>query len=66
MRGWGWMAVAPDGRTVATGRLENGEAYIDVLRAALGPADGILASRPASTSVTCVFSPDGKSLFGSL
>ena len=31
MRGRGTMAVAPDGRTVATGRIENGEAYIDVL-----------------------------------
>ena len=66
MRGWGWMAVAPDGRTVATGRLENGEAYIDVLRPALGPADGILANRPASDLSRCVFSPDGKSLFVSL
>ena len=30
MRGQGWMAVAPDGGKVATGRLENGEAYVDV------------------------------------
>ena len=66
MRGRGWMAVAPDGRTVATGRLENGEAYIDVLRPALGTAAGILASRPASDLRTLLFSPDGRSLFGSL
>ena len=30
MRGWGWIAVAPDGRTAATRRLENGEVYIDI------------------------------------
>ena len=66
MRGQGWMAVAPDGGKVATGRLENGEAYVDVLRPALGTAAGILANRPASTPVTCVFSPDGRSLFVSL
>ena len=66
MRGRGWMAVAPDGRTVATGRLENGEAYIDVYDLPSGRRTGILANRPASTAAGCVFSPDGRSLFGSL
>ena len=65
MRGQGCMAVAPDGRTVATGRIENGEAYIDVLDLPSGRRTGILASRRGKQP-DLVFSPDGKSLFGSV
>ncbi len=55
-------AVAPDGRMVAARRLENGEAYIDVLEVPSG-------RRTASWRIgrhdfaPSLFSPDGESLF---
>ncbi len=65
MRGWGCIAVAPDGRTAATGRLEKGEVHIDVLDL---PSGRQIASWRASRQglSSLLFSPDGKSLYGSL
>ena len=65
MRGWAWIAVAPDGRTAATGRLERGEVHIDVLDL---PSGRQIASWRASRQGLSwlLFSPDGKSLYGSL
>ena len=65
MRGWASIAVAPDGRTAATGRLEKGEVHIDVLDL---PSGRQIASWRASRQglAGLVFSPDGKSLYGSL
>jgi WD40 repeat protein/tetratricopeptide (TPR) repeat protein len=62
MRGRGWMAVAPDGRLAASGRTENGEAYIDLVDL---PSGRRTASWPARAPALSglVFSPDGKSLF---
>ena len=42
------VAIAPDGRMAATGRIENGEEYIDVLELPSGRRAGILASRAGS------------------
>jgi len=65
MRGWGSIAVAPDGRTAATGRLEKGEVHIDVLDL---PSGRQIASWRASRQglSSLLFSPDGKSLYGSV
>ncbi len=65
MRGWASIAVAPDGRTTATGRLEKGQVHIDVLDL---PSGRQIASWPASRQglSSLLFSPDGKSLYGQL
>ena len=65
VRGWGSTAVAPDGKTVATGRLQNDELYIDVLDL---PSGRRKSSWRAGTHKLreLLFSPDGKSLSGVL
>ena len=58
------MAVAPDGGKVATGRLENGEAYVDVYDLPSGRRQASWRTG-MQAPVTLVFRPDGRSLFGS-
>jgi serine/threonine protein kinase/WD40 repeat protein len=57
-----WMAAALDGRTVASRRVEDGKAYIDVLDL---PSGRRTASWPAAENelLEFTFSPDAKSLF---
>src|SRR5262249_42736278 len=57
-----WMAAAPDGRTVASRRVEDGKAYIDVLDL---PSGRRTASWPATENelLEFTFSPDAKWLF---
>ncbi len=59
------MAVAPDGRTVATGRIENGELYIDMLDLPSGRRKGFWRAG-AWALLDLRFSPDGKSLYGAI
>jgi eukaryotic-like serine/threonine-protein kinase len=61
----GAMAVAPNGRAVATSRVEDGQGYIDVLDL---PSSRRIASWRASLPYVLqfLFSPDAKSLFGSV
>ena len=59
------MAVAPDGGKVATGRLENGEAYVDVYDLPSGRRKASWRTGRQAPQC-CVFSPDGRSLFVSL
>ena len=61
----GFGAVAPDGKTVAASRTENGEVQIDLLDI---PSDRRLASWPAGAArvVSLNFSPDGRSLFSTV
>ncbi len=61
--GRGTMALAPDGRAVATGRIENGEAYFDVLDLPSGRRK-VSWRADARQLYDLIFSPDGKSLFG--
>ncbi len=57
------MAVAPDGRTAATGRIENSEAYFDVLELPSGRRK--VSWRAATRELyDLIFSSDGTSLFG--
>ena len=65
MRGQGWMAVAPDGGKFATGRLENGEAYVDVYDLPSGRRQASWRTGLQAPG-TLVFRPDGRSLFGSI
>ncbi len=60
----GWAAATPDGRIVATRRVEDGRAYIDVLDLAAGRR---MASWRADSDRVhyLLFSPDGRSLFAS-
>jgi serine/threonine protein kinase/WD40 repeat protein/tetratricopeptide (TPR) repeat protein len=62
LRGWHRTAVAPDGKTLATGRFENGELNVDVLDL---PSGRCTASWRASLPnlVNLLFSPDGSSLY---
>ena len=64
MRGRGSVAVAPDHKWVATGRVENGEASIDLLEL---PSGRRTASwRAGGQDIFSLhISPDGKSLYGS-
>jgi WD40 repeat protein/tetratricopeptide (TPR) repeat protein len=64
MRGQKWMVVAPDGGKVATVRLENGEAYVDVYEL---PSGRRHASWRTGLQAPwhVVFRPDGRSLFAS-
>jgi serine/threonine protein kinase/WD40 repeat protein/tetratricopeptide (TPR) repeat protein len=57
------MAVAPDGKTVASFHVENGEAYIDIHEL---PSGRRTTSWPAGKPdvYDLLFSPDQKSLFG--
>src|SRR5262249_14623099 len=63
IRGRGKMAVAPDGKTVASFHIENGKAYIDAYELPTGRRTG---SWPAGGQgvYDLLFSPDGKSVFG--
>jgi serine/threonine protein kinase/WD40 repeat protein/tetratricopeptide (TPR) repeat protein len=62
MRGWGRIAVAPGGQLAAAGRIENGDAYIDLVDLPSGRRTGsLLAGAPALHQF--VFSPDRKSLY---
>ncbi len=65
MLGVAWMALAPDGRTAASGRLENGDVYIDVYDLPSGRRTASWRAGGQGLS-SLLFSPDGKSLFGSL
>ena len=62
IRSKGWVAAAPDGRTVAARRVENGKSYIDVLDL---PSGRRTASwRAADIDLYhLLFSPDTKSIF---
>jgi hypothetical protein len=60
--GRGRIVVAPGGKLAATGRTENGEAYIDLLDLPSGRRTASLqAGAPAFEQL--LFSPDGKSLY---
>jgi serine/threonine protein kinase/WD40 repeat protein/Flp pilus assembly protein TadD len=63
IRGRGRMAVAPDGKMVATFHVDNGAAYIDVYELRSGRLTG---SWPAGGRdlYDLLFGPDGKSVFG--
>jgi WD40 repeat protein/tetratricopeptide (TPR) repeat protein len=62
IRGWGGFAVAPGGKLAATGRTENGEAYIDLIDLPSGRrTPSWRADAPALAQL--LFSPDGKSLY---
>jgi eukaryotic-like serine/threonine-protein kinase len=64
IRGPGWMAFTADHRLAATGRVENGEAYIDLFELPTGRRTA--SWRAGGLNVfELYFSPDGKSLFGS-
>jgi serine/threonine protein kinase/WD40 repeat protein/tetratricopeptide (TPR) repeat protein len=65
LRGRSSVAIAPDGRTVATGRFENGEEYVDVHEL---PSGRLAASWRASRQrlYQLLFSPDARSLYGSV
>ena len=65
MESIGGLDLAGDGKTVATGRIQNGVAYIDVRDLSSGRR---ISSWPTSgTGVErLLFSPDGDSLFGSV
>ena len=62
IRSQGWVAAAPDGRTVAARRVENGTAYIDVFDL---PSGRRTASWQAAQNRLhqLLFSPDARSLF---
>src|SRR5262249_41777030 len=62
IRGRGWIAVAPSGKLAATGRTENGQAYIELVELPSGRHTASLrAGAPALEQL--LFSPDGKSLY---
>ena len=65
IRGRGKLGVAPDGKSVTTFHIENGEAHIDVYGL---PSGRLTFSWPAGKSHfgQLLFSPDGKSLFGAI
>jgi WD40 repeat protein/tRNA A-37 threonylcarbamoyl transferase component Bud32/tetratricopeptide (TPR) repeat protein len=63
MRGWAWIAVAPDGRTVATRRLENGEVYIDLYDLPSGRRTACWPAGRQGPNWELLFNPDGKSLY---
>jgi serine/threonine protein kinase/WD40 repeat protein len=65
LRGSGDFAVAPDGKLAATGRTERGEMSIDLLDL---PSGRRTASFPVGARGlnSLEFSPDGKSLYGSV
>ena len=58
------MAVAPDGRTVATGRIENGEAYIDVLDLPSGRRTASWRAGMPNVCTTCSSAPMGSRCSG--
>jgi WD40 repeat protein/tetratricopeptide (TPR) repeat protein len=62
IRGQGAIAVAPGGKRAAAGRIENGEAYIDLLD--LPSRQRTASWRAGATALPqLLFSPDGKSLY---
>ena len=63
MRGWGWIAVAPDGETAATRRIENGELYIEIYDMPSGRRKACWPAGRQGPNWELFFSPDGKSLF---
>jgi eukaryotic-like serine/threonine-protein kinase len=65
LRGLGWVTVDPEGRTVATGRVENGKAYGDVHEL---PSFRRAASwRVGGLGIDWLrFGPDARSLFASV
>ncbi len=65
LQGHSSVAVAPDGRTAATGRIENGEEYVDLLELPSGrrARSWRLSGRRL---YQLQFSPDAKSLYGSV
>jgi serine/threonine protein kinase/WD40 repeat protein/tetratricopeptide (TPR) repeat protein len=60
--GTGWATAAPDGTSVATRRVENGKAYIDVFDVPSGRRSASWQTA-GSQLYSLLFGPDGRSLF---
>jgi eukaryotic-like serine/threonine-protein kinase len=65
IRGWGGIAVSPDGGSVAAGRSENGEAFVDLHDLPSGRR-GASWRAGRQGLLLFVFSPNGKALYGSV
>ena len=63
IRGWQRIAVAPDGRTIATGRVDDGRVNVDVLDASSRPRTATWPASMPQGGEACLFGLDGRSIY---